>query len=195
MKRFPAILVLFFLSISLLCVSAISKGSYARAVCPAKDETKSKITNNNYNLFYGDWEVSGFLEGGKGYDPRILSKYIGTKITCYENELIINDNSYPINQYVPYVIAMQDREFFIGSDYMPDDENQLFDIESAYFVAFTIDINLINSSPKDDVILQSQIIVKDNETIVLKTLGGCGGYLTLKRTGFLNNIEVKIPPV
>lgn len=144
--------------------------------------------SGNYNLIYGDWEVTGYLAEGKGCNKELLKSTIGTQISYRYNEITINGSKCLVKQYVPYVIAMEDRILFIGSDYYPSDENFIFNTDSAYFVAF--DSIVCGENILD--LAMSQIIVKDNNTLILKT---DGGYCVLDRTAFLNNLDILIPPV
>ena len=142
----------------------------------------------NYNLIYGDWKVSGYIAEGKHCDEELLKSYIGIQILYRYNEIVISNTRYSVKQYIPYVIAMEDRMLFIGSDYYPSDESIIFDTDSAYFVSFSPTID----GESDSNLVMSQIIVKDNNTLILKAHAG---YCILSRTAFLNNLDILIAPV
>lgn len=142
----------------------------------------------NYNLIYGTWEVTGYLAEGKGCDKQALESNIGTQISYKYNELKLNGIKYTIEQYIPYVIAMEDRMLFIGSDYYSLNEQCIFNTNSPYFVAFT---PVVYGKDTPDLAV-SQIIIKDNNTLILKTNVG---YCILSRKAFLDDLDILIPPV
>ena len=83
---------------------------------------------------------------------------------------------------------MEDRMLFIGSDYYPLNEQCIFNTNSPYFVAFT---PVVYEKDTPDLAV-SQIIIKDNNTLILKTNVG---YCILSRKAFLDDLDILIPPV
>ena len=156
------------------------------AALQTKDLPREDCSTDGYLLIYGDWEVVGYLEGGKHTYPEILSTHIGSKISYRKDEIIYNGKISENISYNPYVIAMEDRRRFISSDFYPFDEDEVFDIESAYFSCFSPSI------PGPLSILDSRIIVKNNNRIILDTIDG---YLLLDRVAFIENLELVIAPI
>lgn len=186
------------LLIAVAVITALIAGSCLTAVALAYIPSKYSNTDTlasqqlpywgNYNLIYGDWEVTEYIAEGKGCNQQALENTVGTEISYRYNKVTINKANYSVKQYIPYVIAMEDRVTFIGSDYYPSDEEYIFNIDSAYFVAFS---TIFYGDDVPDLIL-SQIIIKDNNTLVLKTNIG---YCILSRVAFLDDIDTLIPSV
>lgn len=171
------------------CIIANSLSGQSIQYSEGNDQGIPEISYyGNYNLIYGDWVVSEYLTEGKNCDEQQLKSYVNSTVQYRYNEIVVNGVTYSIKQYLPYVIAMDDRILFIGSDYYPSQEKKVFNIDSEYFAAFTpiVDGNSVSN------LAVSLIIIKDNDTLILKT---DVGYCILKRTGFLENLDTLVPPV
>lgn len=153
-------------------------------------ETDSSVnlSENDYQIFYGVWEICRVIPGGFKDDSKDPNQYLGNSFYFDVQEIRINDSTVIKSpSYKCTVIAREDYNQFLSRSHPYDESDVIIDC-APYLVYFTVSLQdtIVNSKSSLDNIWSEGFYIKDANTLIMNS---SHGLLELKRTGFTSDYE------
>jgi len=145
------------------------------------------VSAHNSQIFFGQWETTEFIPGGRFSSLEKAEKYLGHTVYLNEKSIIIDGEMVLENpQFSCVLVAMEDRNYIWGQ-YAPDDYGQVLNLDSPYF-AYILIGNPLDAVAGYDGWLNGFYIL-DQDTITIDT---SEGLIRLTRLSYEDNYQNEI---
>jgi len=162
------------------------------------DHVTNDIPNNNvtigdnYNqIFYGEWEITSYIEGGRFSNPQEAKNFIGSSIKFMENAVIVDNTQVIKNPTYCCVLVDTKEQNYFWKYFFPNNPSDIIIQDSPYFAYIYIGNSLdIQESTTNDVLrYMNGFYIKDSETLIFD---GSFGFLEMKRLSYPEGYESRI---
>ena len=153
-----------------------------------ENEYPLTIGEYNHQIFYGGWEITSFIPGGRFAEEEEAEKYIGTTIAFSFEEVTVDKTVVLENPlYKCVLINTEDRHYF-RQYYSPDNPSDVIHTDSPYFAYVYIDNGLdIKENLNNNLLRYMEgFYIRDVDTLVFD---GSFGLLKLQRISHPPNYQ------
>lgn len=143
-----------------------------------------------HQLFFGTWEVSAYIPGGRFSNQEKAETYIGIVIEFSDTYINVDSETVLTPKYSCTLVETKDRHDFWGY-YFPNEDADVLDLDAPYFAYVYLDNVEEMRQFSDDNILHymNGFYIKDAETLVFD---GGFGLLEMRRISYPEDYESRI---
>ena len=156
-------------------------------------ETNGSMASSRhyFQIFYGSWEITSFIPGGRFSKADDASCYIGSILELSE-EKIKADDVIAISDpdYCCVLVKTEDCQYFWKYFY-PDEPSDVINIDSPYFAYVYLNnvLDIRENHVNDILRYMNGFYIKDSETLIFD---GSFGLLEMRRLSYPNDYKAQI---
>lgn len=145
------------------------------------------ISRYNSQLFYGEWEVTQIINGGRFFSSEKLEPYLGCVVSFSRDCITVNEKAIVEAPNYEVILVSSEDAYYLFKNDSPDSFDEILDASNDYFAYINIENTLEHSNGNSIFIVG--FTIRDTNTLALQTNYG---FLKLARLNYPENYRDNI---